>query len=225
MNWRIQWGVVWVLGGLLFTVDGSDLITETYWVPSDFFSAIPENDWNPKADLIEKLQRLNEYRRLKPAMEVLEAAFEGNPFGEGRKFEAVLLNVKSCSDKVGMSATRQIQLNLFMDSLVKVVSNQITIAGPDGTKGSIEKLGYLTDQQFQVFIRLISQTSGIDITSLPSMITSSLHSVILQRVKQRYGIIPVVSTDAKSAEYFFFIPSPGEDPFAEGEALDAPIVF
>ena len=74
-------GVVWVLGGLLFTVDGSDLITKTFEVPSKFLTAIPENGWTAKAALAKDLRELGKDSSQKTAKEVFVGA--GIYFGEG----------------------------------------------------------------------------------------------------------------------------------------------
>ncbi len=70
--------------------------------------------------------------------------------------------------------------------------------------------GVLTDPQFQLLIRSLSQENSVDLISFSSVMCRSNQPALLQNKKSRCGIIPLVGADRLSIELSMFLPPIGE---------------
>tara|TARA_R110000850_G_scaffold136245_3_gene257367 strand:- start:788 stop:1921 length:1134 start_codon:yes stop_codon:yes gene_type:complete len=77
--------------------------------------------------------------------------------------------------------------------------------------------GVFTDPQFQVIMRALNQTKGVDLLSAPSVMTRSGDPALIQVGEKRWGVIPVIGADEFTIDLDLFLPKHGKALFAEGE--------
>lgn len=87
----------------------------------------------------------------------------------------------------------------------------------------IRKSATLTDPQFQLLIRAISQDGRLKFRSFPSLMLRSGDPGIIQAEKSRIGMIPVLGANETSIDLDLFIPRNGEALFEPSQTLKATI--
>ncbi len=70
--------------------------------------------------------------------------------------------------------------------------------------------GVFTDPQFQMVIRALSKTKGMEMTSLPSVMTRSKQPVMVQMGDRRYGVIATLGADGFPLDLRLFVAPPRE---------------
>ncbi|NRB75505.1 MAG: LysM peptidoglycan-binding domain-containing protein [Verrucomicrobiales bacterium] len=89
-------------------------------------------------------------------------------------------------------------------------------ATPERSLGGIS--GVYTDPQFQIMIRALERTEGVDVLSTPSVMTRSGQPGLIQIKEKRWGAIADIGSDGYTIDLELFFPRHGEPLFGQGEA-------
>ncbi len=77
-------------------------------------------------------------------------------------------------------------------------------------KRRVRMAGALTDSEFQMLVRWLSQMKEIEFHSLPSVMARSRQPVITQAEQRRYGVVPVLGADEFTLDLDLFLPEHGK---------------